>query len=110
MTDDSPKPSTADQQAGLRNPDDTTGLTQGIEATNPPVEPGTELTNSLDSVDAPGVEIQGRLVRRLGEYDLLDELGAGGMGQVFKARQWKMKRLVALKVLSPKLVDSPAAV
>src|SRR6185437_3104813 len=37
----------------------------------------------------------------LGEYVLLDKLGAGGMGQVFKAQHRRMKRLVALKVISP---------
>jgi serine/threonine protein kinase len=41
---------------------------------------------------------------RLGNYDLLDRLGAGGMGTVFKARHRRMKRIVALKVLSRELV------
>jgi CheY-like chemotaxis protein/tRNA A-37 threonylcarbamoyl transferase component Bud32 len=36
----------------------------------------------------------------LGNYEVLDRLGAGGMGTVFKARHRRMKRLVALKVLS----------
>ena len=35
----------------------------------------------------------------LGEYVILRKIGAGGMGQVFKARHRRMKRLVALKVL-----------
>ena len=43
----------------------------------------------------------------LGEYVILDEIGAGGMGKVFKARHRVMKRLVALKVMAAKLVDSP---
>jgi serine/threonine protein kinase len=46
----------------------------------------------------------------LGEYTVLDTLGAGGMGQVLKARHRAMKRIVALKVLAPRLVDSPEAV
>jgi serine/threonine-protein kinase len=36
---------------------------------------------------------------RMGNYDVLDQIGAGGMGKVFKARHRRMKRVVALKVL-----------
>lgn len=38
---------------------------------------------------------------RLGNYLLLDKVGAGGMGQVYKAVHERMKRVVALKVLPP---------
>lgn len=44
---------------------------------------------------------------RIGNYDILDRLGAGGMGTVFKARHRRMKRIVALKVLSEKLSENP---
>jgi serine/threonine protein kinase len=36
---------------------------------------------------------------RIGNYEVLDRIGAGGMGTVFKARHGRMKRIVALKVL-----------
>lgn len=38
----------------------------------------------------------------LGNYTLLDRLGAGGMGEVYKAVHRRMQREVALKVLPPR--------
>jgi len=45
-----------------------------------------------------------------GSYVVLEKIGQGGMGMVFKAEHRKMERVVALKVLSPSMVDSPDAV
>jgi formylglycine-generating enzyme required for sulfatase activity len=46
----------------------------------------------------------------LGPYVLLELLGQGGMGQVFKARHRLMKRVVALKVIRKELVGDADAV
>ena len=48
--------------------------------------------------------------RTLGEYTLLEELGGGGMGRVFKAVHRKMNRTVAVKLLPESLVQSPESV
>ena len=46
----------------------------------------------------------------LSQYRLLDELGRGGMGRVYKALHTIMGRVVAIKVISPDLVRNPVAV
>src|SRR6202521_5001845 len=45
--------------------------------------------------------------RRLGPYEILSAIGAGGMGEVYKARDNRLDRIVAIKVLPTHLADRP---
>jgi WD40 repeat protein/serine/threonine protein kinase len=46
----------------------------------------------------------------LGSYVLLERLGEGGMGTVFKARNWKLGQIVAIKLIRKERLDNAAAV
>src|SRR5437762_3961510 len=44
---------------------------------------------------------------RFGPYEIVAPLGAGGMGEVYRARDTRLKREIALKVLSAEFGDDP---
>jgi len=68
----------------------------------------------LDDSAWPGAELQtgggmpesGDLPKRIGQYRIIDILGSGGMGVVYRAEQDNPRRTVALKVIRPG-VESP---
>src|SRR6516225_8185297 len=44
---------------------------------------------------------------KLGPYEIQSPLGAGGMGEVYRAKDTRLNRIVAIKILSAHLSDNP---
>jgi serine/threonine protein kinase len=44
----------------------------------------------------------------MGPYEILAMIGAGGMGEVYRARDARLKRGVAVKILPPEVAADPA--
>ena len=45
--------------------------------------------------------------KKILHYQLIDKIGAGGMGEIYKGQDSRLNRLVAVKILSPGLSTDP---
>ncbi len=86
-------------------PDLSAAVSIPSEVPPPPPEPAP-------AVPAPPEPLGEQPVARLapgrmfGGYQLVDKIGQGGMGEVYKARQVSLDRVVAIKILSKALYDN----
>src|SRR5580698_9993597 len=64
-------------------------------------QPEIPSSSSAPSTLSPGM--------RFGSYEILERLGAGGMGEVYRAKDTRLEREVAIKTLSPEWCSQPEA-
>jgi len=75
-----------------------------------PRQPSETDRSSVCQASPAGIHNDGHVPSSLGQYELHERIGQGAMGTVYRAWHIKLKREVALKLLSPKRLDDAAAV
>src|SRR5262245_47276189 len=78
-------------------PEEVTDDTPTIISKSPPADTSQAITAHPEALTA---SLRGR---KLAHYELLDPIGVGGMAAVLQARDTKLDRLVALKILPPEM-------
>ena len=101
-------------ERGLLARDDVQALLNALPAGERPQDAGQLVQllldrNKLTAYQAEQISAGESSSLVLGNYVILDKLGQGGMGKVFKAQHRRMDRIVALKVLAPRFTEEPEA-
>jgi serine/threonine protein kinase/dienelactone hydrolase len=67
---------------------------------------------AINGAGPPSLTVSGHILtsgHKLGRYTVIEPIGSGGMGAVYRARDQKLERVVAIKILSPGLVTGDEA-
>ena len=67
-----------------------------------------ECLPSVDFLDSPSSQVNTDLIKSLSEFEIIETIGRGGMGIVYRARQKSLDREVALKVMRVGIADEEA--
>ena len=87
------------EMPGNSRTNQTTEHAPAVETTSPG-HAGDEPRPVLAKAESPG---------RIGPYEVIERVGRGGMGEVFRAMDPALDRVVALKILAPAMADNPEA-